>query len=301
MSMASRFLMIALVFSLAITTAVAQTQSSAASALSTEMLTAARNGDVAAVKQLLAKGEDVNAANPDGVTALMIAGAEDHLNVVLVLLEAGADARMKTASGKTAALFAAGRGHDQIATVLNEAASMPPNQPPARPAEGGTSPQESKEPERDPAGVGVNPGPQETVTTPQRQTRPDVPPPEVWTDPATGLMWPTKDITASLSWDEAVAFCHTLSLGGYSGWRLPTIEELQGIYDPNIDIPGVSAEDVKWNYHFHVKGGLKTTSWSNSYHKNLKKRFYISFYTGGIYEMPIKGTTIHALCVRSTR
>jgi ankyrin repeat protein len=42
--------------------------------LSTEMLAAARNGDVAAVKQLLAKGEDVNAANPDGVTALMIAG-----------------------------------------------------------------------------------------------------------------------------------------------------------------------------------------------------------------------------------
>jgi len=39
------------------------------------MLAAARNGDVAAVKQLLAKGEDVNAANPDGVTALMIAGA----------------------------------------------------------------------------------------------------------------------------------------------------------------------------------------------------------------------------------
>jgi len=109
--------------------AVAQAQSPAASALSTEMLTAARNGDVASVKQLLAKGEDANATNPDGVTALMVAGAEDHLNVVLVLLEAGADARMKTLSGKTAAFFAAGRSHAEVAAVLKDAASKPPIAP----------------------------------------------------------------------------------------------------------------------------------------------------------------------------
>ena len=37
------------------------------------MLTAARDGDVDAVRILIAKGEDVNATSADGVTALMVA------------------------------------------------------------------------------------------------------------------------------------------------------------------------------------------------------------------------------------
>jgi len=131
---------IALHAALVASPAAAQQEGGTAGTLSVEMLTAARNGDVAAVKQLLAKGEDVNAANPDGVTALMIAGAEDHLNVVLVLLEAGADARLKTASGKTAAVFATGRGYAEVAAVLNDAASKPPVAPAAKPAPAQTPP-----------------------------------------------------------------------------------------------------------------------------------------------------------------
>jgi len=45
----------------------------AAADISPEMLTAARDGDVDAVRKLIAKGEDVNATSADGVTALMVA------------------------------------------------------------------------------------------------------------------------------------------------------------------------------------------------------------------------------------
>ena len=97
--------------------------------ISPEMLTAARDGKLDDIKELLAKGEDANAANADGVTALMVAATENRLTIVRVLLDAGADARMKTASGKTAAFFASGKGNTEVASILEAAASKPPVAP----------------------------------------------------------------------------------------------------------------------------------------------------------------------------
>jgi hypothetical protein len=94
--------------------------------ISFEMLTASRSGDLDTVKKLLAQGEDVNAANADGVTALMVAASENRQAVVRALLDADADARMKTASGKTAAFFASGKGNTEVAAILEAAASKPP-------------------------------------------------------------------------------------------------------------------------------------------------------------------------------
>lgn len=80
-----------------------------------------------------------------------------------------------------------------------------------------------------------------------------------WTDPATGLMWAKNDNGSDVNWKQAVAYCSSLQLAGSSGWRLPTIDELQGIDDPTLSAQtgfdfGVS--DV------HVKGKLKLTGWS---------------------------------------
>jgi len=128
-----------------------------AAEISPEMLTAARSGDLDTVNKLLAQGEGVNAANADGVTALMVAAAENQLKVVRVLLDAGADARMKTASGKTAAFFALGKGNAEVAAILEEAASKPPVVPKVSrttqpvesvaPSPGGSAPKRSLTPE----------------------------------------------------------------------------------------------------------------------------------------------------------
>jgi hypothetical protein len=72
----------------------------------------------------------------------------------------------------------------------------------------------------------------------------------VWTDPATGLMWTKKDNVRDVNWQEAMDYCRNLQLFGHSGWRLPTIEELQGIYDAHSNVGG-----------YHVKGGLQLSSW----------------------------------------
>jgi len=88
----------------------------------------------------------------------------------------------------------------------------------------------------------------------QNQTPANNPPSVGWIDPATWLTWTKEDTGWGMDWNQANAYCTNLRLGGYTDWRLPTIDELQGIYD-------ASAGEK------HVKGGIKlstTYQWSGS-------------------------------------
>ena len=85
-----------------------------------------------------------------------------------------------------------------------------------------------------------------------------------WTDPATGLMWTRKDNGTDVNWEQANSYCSKLQLAGLKDWRLPTIDELQGIY-----APGVSFRvrfDNGLLYDVHVRGHLVLTGshWSSS-------------------------------------
>jgi Protein of unknown function (DUF1566) len=80
-----------------------------------------------------------------------------------------------------------------------------------------------------------------------------------WIDSATGLMWTKRDNGSDLNWNQALSYCSNLQLGGYSGWRLPTIEELQGIYDPSAGVRAVFGNGFTLNVH--VMGNLKLTGW----------------------------------------
>jgi tetratricopeptide (TPR) repeat protein len=69
-------------------------------------------------------------------------------------------------------------------------------------------------------------------------------------DAATGLMWTKKDNGSNVNWQQATDYCRNLQLAGHGDWRLPTIDELQGIYDRNSDV-GV----------YRVKGDLQLSGW----------------------------------------
>jgi hypothetical protein len=133
----------------------------------------------------------------------------------------------------------------------------------------------------------------------QNQTPANVAPPVGWTDPATGLMWMTEDNGANVSWNQANAYCSNLRLGGYSDWRLPTIDELQGIYDPSINAPGQwHGEAETW----HVKGNLKLSGWlwSSSQGSAPGTEWYFIFAGGGRrFSYPLDfSANRRALCVR---
>lgn len=55
-----------------------------------------------------------------------------------------------------------------------------------------------------------------------------------YTDPRTGLMWATKDNGKNINWYDAKAYCENYRVGGFTDWRMPTQNELAGLYDKSI-------------------------------------------------------------------
>jgi hypothetical protein len=116
-----------------------------------------------------------------------------------------------------------------------------------------------------------------------------------WTDPATGLMWARKDNGSDVDWNQASNYCANLQLGGYSVWRLPTIDELQGIYDQQTQ--SVGGWLVKGNLHLSGSG-----QWSNSV-RNASGRGDVWFFffgqNGGRNSYLLEASNgLRALCVR---
>jgi ankyrin repeat protein len=69
--------------------------------VTTALHEAARTNDVAAARQAIADGIDINARDHDGFTPLHCAAAEYSLDVALILLEAGADIEASDRDGNT--------------------------------------------------------------------------------------------------------------------------------------------------------------------------------------------------------
>jgi len=141
--------------------------------------------------------------------------------------------------------------------------------------------------------------PQGQKATNETQTR------DVWIDPSTKLMWTAKDNGKDVGYRGAVKYCRHFRLGGHSDWRLPTLKELQGIYDKTANAPGLSggkAPDM-----WHVKGNLFLTGLQWGYNESgvINADNYFDFNEGrsnnasaGLWG----ASTFHrALCVRDSR
>lgn len=54
------------------------------------------------------------------------------------------------------------------------------------------------------------------------------------TDTQTGLMWARTDNMGHINWHKARQYCENIVLNRYDNWRMPTIDELQTLYDASL-------------------------------------------------------------------
>ena len=136
----------------------------------------------------------------------------------------------------------------------------------------------------------------------------------VWTDPATGLMWAKKDNGDYVTRRQADDYCNTLQLAGHSDWRLPRIEELQGISNKSGNESKLDPESIKhiagkvFSRHGEkippVKGDLQLSSnwaWSSSMGNSASEAWDFYFYSGKRYSYNINSRDGNALCVRGSK
>lgn len=60
------------------------------------------------------------------------------------------------------------------------------------------------------------------------------------TDLSTGLMWQKETPNNTMTWEEALSYCESLTLAGYSDWRLPNRKELRSLVDFSRHIPAIN-------------------------------------------------------------
>jgi hypothetical protein len=97
-------------------------------------------------------------------------------------------------------------------------------------------------------------------------------------DTKTNLMWADKDNGKLISWTYAYTYCKNYRGGGYTDWRLPTLEELNGLYDGSKAYPSDCEEGT--NVHLteliRVRCGYV---WSSEIVGNDNASYFI-FYDG---------------------
>jgi hypothetical protein len=108
-------------------------------------------------------------------------------------------------------------------------------------------------------------------------------------DNYTGLIWQKSGSSNKMKWSDAKGYCSSLSLDGYSDWRLPTEEELYYLADRTKYKPAIDT-----NY-FSVKSKWY---WSATGYKNDSSSAWVVDFDDGGGSWGKHSSTNYALCVR---
>ena len=76
-----------------------------------------------------------------------------------------------------------------------------------------------------------------------------------WLDISTQLMWTSSDTEHTVSWKAANDYCQSLKTAGVAGWRLATVAELRGIYDPS-NLRNTKTNLMGERNYYHIKSAI---------------------------------------------
>lgn len=114
-------------------------------------------------------------------------------------------------------------------------------------------------------------------------------------DTQTHLIWQAVDSVTTHPWSDAASYCQNLTLGGSTGWRLPTLGELQTLVDdsradPAIDpaaFPSMPTDNLAFWTSSSLTGFGTKYGWTVSFQEGIAA---FSFWTD----------SLHVRCVASS-
>jgi hypothetical protein len=115
-------------------------------------------------------------------------------------------------------------------------------------------------------------------------------------DTRTNLMWAAKDNGSHINWADAKSYCENYRAAGYTDWRMPTQDELAGLYDI-----GKSLKATQREYYVHLTELIQLSAccpWASEIRGSAAA--YFSFDIGTRYWNPQSSDVDYrALLVRS--
>jgi hypothetical protein len=113
------------------------------------------------------------------------------------------------------------------------------------------------------------------------------------TDTTTGFMWQQEDARndgGGFTWNDALAYCEELSLGGFNDWRLPNYRELASLVDDSRFDPAIDPV-------FQCRSGPYHTSTNSADSPSLT--WYMEFQVGHSIGLSVKPATLYVRCMRA--
>ena len=112
-------------------------------------------------------------------------------------------------------------------------------------------------------------------------------------DTVTSLQWQDNGYP-NKKWNDAIDYCSDLSLGGYTDWRLPNINELQTLVDYTKTNPALS------NVFAYGTGGGYCWSSTTSVRSNGERAWFVDFSYGEVWDYyDSKDDYNYVRCVRA--
>jgi len=114
------------------------------------------------------------------------------------------------------------------------------------------------------------------------------------TDLTTGSQWQdsygeTNESIKNTTWDEAQDYCAMLTLGGYSDWRTPTVDELIEITDHEHNDPAI---------HAMFKNTVSSAYWSSLESDSNESVAWFVYFYNGFANWKAKSGNAYVRCIR---
>jgi hypothetical protein len=113
------------------------------------------------------------------------------------------------------------------------------------------------------------------------------------TDTSTGLRWQQAGSSNTQTWEQSLAYCEGLNLGGYTDWRLPTRKELQSLvdysrYEPAINTTYFPNAAASWYWSSTTTAYYTDYAWGVDFYGGYGDSHYGYKYPAG-YVRAVRG------------